>query len=69
MESHWLVEFIGAKPCPIYATDGPWPTCDPWSAKWFDTEDEAKAWMTRPGIVAYEFPWKAESHGFTRGEL
>lgn len=63
--SRWLVEFVGAKPCPVYATDGPWHTCNPWEAISFDTREEAEAWMTRPGIVGYQHPWAACSHGFS----
>jgi hypothetical protein len=62
--SIWLVEYIGAKPLPAYATEGPWPTFDPWIAKSFGTKEEAEAWMTRPNIVPYDFPWLAVEHGF-----
>lgn len=66
--SAWLIEFVGAKPCPVYATDGPWHTCNPWKAKRFDTRDEAEAWMARPNIVPFTFPWCATSHGFDDGK-
>ena len=61
----WLVEYVGAKPCPVYAT-GDWIgfTCSPWDAKQFDTKEEAEAWMVRPGVVAFLPPWKAVFHGF-----
>jgi hypothetical protein len=63
--SVWLVEYKGAKPCPVYATDTGFPTCDPWQAKRFDTKEAAEAWMTRPDVVGYMEPWAATSHGFS----
>jgi hypothetical protein len=63
--SVWLVEYKGAKPCPVYATDAGFPTCDPWQAKRFDTKEAAEAWMTRPDVVGYMEPWAATSHGFS----
>lgn len=62
--SLWLVEHVEARPCPIYATDGPYPTCNPYEAEAFNTKEQAEAWMTRPGIVTYYFPWKPVLHGF-----
>ncbi len=66
--SAWLVEYRGAIPCPVYATDEGFPTCDPWKAKRFGSKELAEYWMHRSGIIAYEFPWEATSHGFD-GEL
>jgi hypothetical protein len=63
----WLVEYVEAVPCPVYTTDDLWPTCDPWAAKRFETEEEAAAWMIRPGIVGYQYPWAPTHHGFCIG--
>ncbi len=60
----WLVEHTEASPVPIYATDGPYPICNPYDAKGFETEDEARTWMSRPGVIPYYFPWKPVLHGF-----
>lgn len=68
MFSCWLVEYRGATPCPVYATDEAFPTCDPWKAKRFDSVEAAERWMHRPEIVGYEFPWEIVSHGFD-GEI
>ena len=61
----WLVEYIGAVPCPVYATYWDLPTCDPWQAREFDTKEEAEAWMGRPNRVPYTKPWTAVEHGFS----
>ena len=68
MEKRWLVEYVGAIPCPVYATGGTFPTCNPWDAVGFDTEEKASAWMTRKGVIPYLPPWKAVSHGFEGGK-
>jgi hypothetical protein len=61
----WLVEHVESRPCPVYATDGPYPTCDPYEAEAFSTEEQARAWMTRPGVIPFFFfPWKPVLHGF-----
>jgi hypothetical protein len=57
----WLVEYADSLPCPIYATWGPWPTCNPWEAIYFASQDEAEAWMKEHGFAP---PWKAIQHGF-----
>ena len=61
----WLVEYVGAKPVPVYATGTPTGfTCDAYAAKHFETKEEAEAWMVRPHVVPFELPWAAIEHGF-----
>lgn len=64
ISSVWLVEYRGAVPCPVYATEQGFPTCDPWKAKRFQSREAAEAWMHRPEIIGYEEPWHAAEHGF-----
>lgn len=61
----WLVEYVGAVPCPVYATGTAVGfTCDANEAKQFETKEDAETWMVRPGIVAFEKPWAAVEHGW-----
>jgi len=62
--SWWLVEYVGATPCPVYARWAPTHTCDPREAAYFETKAKAEAWMVRPGIIPFKAPWTAVSHGF-----
>jgi len=64
MISRWLVEYIGSTPCPVYASRGTYPTCDPYEAISFDTEERAKKWMKVKGTVPYPPPWTPVQHGF-----
>jgi hypothetical protein len=57
----WLVEHTEARPIPIYATGGNFPTCDPYEALAFTTEEKAKERMTEHD---HYFPWKPILHGF-----
>lgn len=64
----WLVEYLGAVPCPVYAKEDLFPTCDPWEAKKFESQEAALKWMHRDGIVAYNHPWAAIEHVFIVGD-
>lgn len=66
----WLIEYVGATPCPVYAPeDGGWLTCDPLQAKRFETKEDAQAFMRNPldqpynGVPFHE-PWTAIEHSF-----
>ena len=66
----WLIEYRGAVPCAVYVPDdyentGGCYTCNAWQAKWFDTKEEAEAWMANPGTcVPFRAPWAAVGHSF-----
>lgn len=62
---YWLVEYVGSKPCPVYASWGTSPTCDAWHAAKFRTKRDAELWMTRPGVIPFTEPWAAIEHEFT----
>lgn len=64
----WLVEYLRATPCPVYARENGPLTCDPWEAKKFVAKEEAQAWMVRDGVVAFLPPWTAVEHKFLLGE-
>lgn len=66
----WLIEYVGAKPSPVYVpenfqeTHGNF-TLDAWAAHRFATKAEAEAWMVSPnGCMPYPEPWAATEHGF-----
>jgi hypothetical protein len=66
----WLIEYVGAKPSPVYVpedfsqTRGNF-TLDAWEALRFKTKAEAEEYMASPnGCMAYTEPWAAIEHGF-----
>jgi hypothetical protein len=62
-KSLWLVEYVGAIPCPVYAGREGY-TCDPWAALKFLSKADAEEWMQRPDTIPFKSPWTAIPHGF-----
>jgi len=68
MITAWLIEYVSAKPFPVYAC-ADWGftgyTLSPNEAKQFSSKEEAEAYMANPdGCIPYGPPWKAIEHGF-----
>ncbi len=59
----WLVEYIGASPCPVYISETGDYTCDPWKAKKFRSQRGAQTWMSG-GRIPLRYPWEAVQHSF-----
>lgn len=68
----WLIEYAGAIPCSVYiAEQDVWHTCNPWSAKRFESQEKAEAYMVKRGIwhgtLEYQVTprhWRAVEHTF-----
>lgn len=78
-KTHWLIEYVGAVPCAVYVPvdygeTGGYYTCNPWRARSFETEAEAREWMRHPNdsaigdSVLYSVPytgsWRPVEHAF-----
>jgi hypothetical protein len=61
MITRFLIEHTKAIPCPVYATDKGFYTCNPWKALFFETRDVAQVYMKKNN---FEFPWMAMEHTF-----
>ena len=65
MKSYWLIEHPTPGLGLVYVPAKPgFFTMNPWEAKRFDTEEQAKEFMTSLAHLRYNPPWKAVSHGF-----
>ena len=70
-QPYWLVEYVGAVPCPVYArisANGCGFTCDAWQALKFATKAGAEAWMIRSSRASFNAPWAAVEHVFQTSE-
>lgn len=55
----WLIEYAGAIPCPVYiAEQDVWHTCNPWSAKRFESQEKAEAYMVKRGIFDHKMGYR-----------
>lgn len=64
-ESWWLIEYVGAKPVPVYVSASEsWYTTNPWEAKRFYTKEQAEQYM-KTGAIPFTSPWAPVQHGFS----
>ena len=65
----WLVEYLGASPCPVFMTKKRTYTTDTRFAEHFASKESAEKWMDEHGMAyrANEIGWAATEHRLSVG--
>lgn len=68
----WLVEYMGAEPCPVYMTKKAGYTTDTRFAEHFASKESAEAWIQEKGLPANRTGaaiggWAATEHRLSIG--